>query len=449
MLPSILLFLSVALAAGERAGNATATGAPLLLVSFDGFRADYLKRYPFPNLQRFFSEGVLVEELLNAFVTKTFPNHYSLATGLYPESHGIVAGRMYDAAARERSSFRDPFWWNQATPIWVTAQEAGLKTASAMWPGTDVAIHNQTATHFLPYDPAVTFQERLANVTGWLARDEAVRFATLYWEEPDRSGHRYGPDNATEMGRVLAEVDELIGQLVERLNSSGLWGRVNVILTSDHGMAQCSQERLIRLDGCLDPANYTVVDLTPVGAIIPIGDPALVYQALSGCHPHMRVYLKEEMPDRLHYQHNARIQPIMLLADEGWTIVQHGNLPRLGDHGYDNSLPSMHPFLAARGPAFGRGRRVSGLSNVDLYPLMCQLLGLEGRPNNGSLARARCLLAGVSCPGLGQMVGLVVGVLLVLSTLTCLFVLLKNKMAAADRPFSRLELQQDDDDDDP
>lgn len=276
MLPSILLFLSVSswgLSAGEHADNATATAAPLLLVSFDGFRADYLKRYPFPNLQKFFLDGVLVEELTNVFITKTFPNHYSLVTGLYAESHGILASNMFDAATGKHFSIpddRDPFWWDQATPIWVTAQEAGLETAAAMWPGTDIAIHNRTATHFLHYDPSVTFRERLANVTGWLERDGAVRFAALYWEEPDRSGHHYGPDNATEMGRVLAEVDELIGLLVERLNSSGLWGRVNVILTSDHGMAQCSQDRLIRLDSCLDPKNYTVVELTPVGAIIPL-----------------------------------------------------------------------------------------------------------------------------------------------------------------------------------
>ncbi|KAJ8355514.1 hypothetical protein SKAU_G00183080 [Synaphobranchus kaupii] len=447
MLPGSLLFLlagSWGLTASENAGNATATPpatAPLLLVSFDGFRADYLQKYTFPNLEKFFSEGVLVEKLTNVFITKTFTNHYSLVTGLYAESHGLVANNMFDAATGKQSlNISDPFWWNQATPIWVTAQEAGLKTAAAMWPGTDIAIQNRTATHFLRYDPTVTFRERVANVTGWLERDDAVRFAAVYWEEPDRSGHRYGPDNATEMGRVLREVDELIGLLVEQLNSSGLWGRINVILTSDHGMAQCSQERLIRLDDCPEPRNYTVVDHTPVAAIIPLADATLVYEALSKCHPHMKAYLKEEIPDRLHYKHNERIQPIMLVADEGWMIVQRGNLPRLGNHGYDNSLPSMNPFLAARGPAFQRGRRLSSLSSVDVYPLMCRLLGLEERPNNGSLARARCLLAGESCLGLGQAVGIVAGVLIFLSTLICLIVFLKRKVLPRSLPFERLEL---------
>ncbi|XP_064196788.1 bis(5'-adenosyl)-triphosphatase enpp4 [Anguilla rostrata] len=451
---SLLLFFlagHAALVAGEHGGNGTASPAPLLLVSFDGFRADYLQKYDFPNLQRFFfSEGVLVKEVTNVFITKTFPNHYSLVTGLYAESHGILASNMHDAATGKNFSVaddRDPFWWNQATPIWVTAQEAGLETAAAMWPGTDIAIQNRTASHFLRYDPRVTFRERVANVTGWLERDEAVRFAALYWEEPDRSGHHYGPDNTTEMGRVLKEVDDLIGLLVEQLNSSGLWGRINVILTSDHGMAQCSQDRLIRLDGCLHPENYTVVDLTPVGAIIPLGDPALVFKALSKCHPNMKAYMKKDIPDRLHYKNNERVQPIMLVADEGWTIVQHGNLSRLGDHGYDNSLPSMHPFLAARGPAFGHGLQVAGLSSVDVYPLMCRLLGLQERPNNGSLARARCLLAGEACSSLAPVLGLVVGVLLLLSTLTGLFIFLKNKVPSRSRPFSRLELQEDDDDD--
>ncbi|KAI1897217.1 hypothetical protein AGOR_G00080960 [Albula goreensis] len=456
MLPRIMLFILAGccgVPACEGVKNDTETKpspTPLLLVSFDGFRADYLKKYTLPNLQKFFSEGVLVDHLTNVFITKTFPNHYSLVTGLYAESHGILASNMYDSATQKKFSVvndSDPFWWNEATPIWVTAQEAGFKTTAAMWPGTDIPIQNQTSTHFLHYDSTVTFQERLENVTGWLKRDEAVRFGALYWEEPDRSGHRYGPDNTTEMARVLKEVDEHVGLLVDRLTRLDLWGRINVILTSDHGMAQCSQERLIRLDACLPPQNYTVVDLTPVAAIIPHGDPALVYKALSECHPHMKAYLKEEIPDRLHYRNNERIQPILLVADEGWTIVQRGDLPRLGDHGYDNSLPSMHPFLAAHGPAFLRGQRLEELSSVDVYPLMCRLLGLPERPNNGSLARARCMLASESCMGLPQVLGIVIGALLVLTTLTCLMAILKTRASAASRPFARLQLQEDDDDD--
>ncbi|CAB1335314.1 unnamed protein product [Coregonus sp. 'balchen'] len=413
-----------------RGGTGCKAGAaapiPVLLVSFDGFRADYLRRFPLPNLKLLYSQGVLVEQMTNVFITKTFPNHYSLVTGLYAESHGVVASNMYDPPTQKHFitfNNTDPFWWNEATPLWVTALDCGYKTGVAMWPGSDVAIRNRTATHFIPYNPSVTFSQRLANVTHWLTGgqgkgEEPVLFAALYWEEPDR----------TELKRV------------------GLWGHVNVIVTSDHGMAQCSTDRIIRLDDCLHPDNYSVVDLTPVAAIIPNGDPKAVFSLLSGCHAHMTAYLKKDIPDRLHYRNNDRIQPIILVADEGWTIVQRGGLPHLGDHGYDITLSSMHPFLAAAGPGFLPGYRLPLLQSVDVYPIMCQLLGVPPAPNNGSLSQARCFLAGEGCVDVPLVVGLVVGVLLVLTTLTGLFKLWRPRRQSSSRPFQRILIQDDDDD---
>lgn len=429
---------------------------PLLLVSFDGFRADYLQRFPMPNLKSLYSGGALVEQLTNVFITKTFPNHYSLVTGLYAESHGILASNMYDPVSHK--SFHifndsDPMWWNEAQPLWITALDHNYKTTAMMWPGCDVTINNRTATHFLPYNASMTFRERLGNVTKWMLGSEkepAVMFSTLYWEEPDRSGHMFGPDNTTAMAKALKEVDDNIGLLMSELQRTGLWGHVNLLVTSDHGMAQCSADRLIRLDDCLHPDNYTLVDLTPVAALIPVKDPEAVYALLNKCHPHMTAYMKTAIPDRLHYSHNDRIQPIILIADEGWTIVERGNkLPRLGDHGYDNSLPSMHPFLAAAGPSFRQGYRVASLQSVDVYPLMCRLLAVPARPNNGTLNRARCMLVAESCWDVPLTVGLVVGVLLLLSTITVLFRFLRFQRSTGPRPFQRLQVDLDDDDDDP
>ncbi|KAM6945332.1 bis(5'-adenosyl)-triphosphatase enpp4 [Aplochiton taeniatus] len=444
----------LAAASPSEMGRATVPSPPpVLLVSFDGFRADYLKRFPMPNLERLYSQGVLVEKMTNVFTTKTFPNHYSLVTGLYAESHGILASSMYDQATHKHFNLvndSDPFWWNQAQPLWITAQDSGYSTAAMMWPGSDVTIRNRTATHFLPYDPAVTFPVRLDNVTKWLlgdGKEKGVSFAALYWEEPDRTGHIYGPDNTTAMAQALKEVDAAVGLLVSELNRTGLWGRVNVIVTSDHGMAQCSPDRLIRLDGCLHPDNYTAVDLTPVAALIPRGDPDTVFALLKNCHPNMTAYLKKDIPDRLHYSHNERIPPIILVADEGWTIVQRGGLPRLGDHGYDNALPSMHPFLAAVGPAFRQGYRLPELQSVDVYPMMCHLLSVPPGPNNGTLAHARCFLAGESCVDVPVVVGVVIGVLLLLTTLTGLFQVLKPRRHPSSRPFQRLQLEEEDDDD--
>ncbi|XP_006625734.1 bis(5'-adenosyl)-triphosphatase enpp4 [Lepisosteus oculatus] len=450
-----VLAVEVGLGVCEDTGNMTAlqntSGPPLLLVSFDGFRADYLKKFNFPNLQKFFfSDGVVVEQLTNVFVTKTFPNHYSIVTGLYAESHGMLASTMYDPVTKKNFSIAndsDPFWWNEATPIWVSAQKQGYKTAAAMWPGTDVPIHNMTSTYYLRYDSKVTFQERVGNLTKRLTEDETVKFAVLYWEEPDHAGHLYGPDNTTEMGKVLKDVDNLIGFLVDKLNQSGLWGKMNVIITSDHGMTQCSKDRLIHLDKCIDSANYTSVYLTPVAAIIPLTNATQVYNALKDCHPNMKAYLQAEIPDRFHYRDNERIQPIILVADEGWTIVQEESHLRLGDHGYDNALPSMHPFLTAHGPAFKKGYRMSSLNIVDIYPLMCHLLHMEKMPNNGSFYNSHCLLVDERCTDLPEVIGIVIGVLMVLTTLTGLFVLMKNRTPSSSRPFARLELQDDDDDD--
>ncbi|KAK2879163.1 hypothetical protein QQF64_010688 [Cirrhinus molitorella] len=422
---------------------------PLLLVSFDGFRADYLNKYSFPNLEKFYSDGVLVHELTNVFTTKTFPNHYSLVTGLYAESHGILASIMYDPVTKKNFSIqndRDPFWWNEATPIWVSVEQSGYRAAAAMWPGTNVNIQNRTLKYTFDYDPKVTFQERLGNITQWMTTDKSVKFAALYWEEPDRSGHIYGPDNSTEMTRVLKEVDGYIGLLMEQLNKTGLWGKINVIITSDHGMTQCSPQRLIILDNCIIPSSYMVVDLTPVAAIIPLEDISTVYKNLSACHIHMKAYLKDDVPDRLHYKNNGRIQPILLVADEGWTIVKNGGLPRLGDHGYDNTLPSMHPFLAAHGPAFRKGYKMSSFNSVDLYPLMCHLIGIAPMANNGSFAHVRCALVSEQCGELALAVGLVIGVLIILTTFTCLFKLMKNRDVSSPRPFARLELEDDGDD---
>ncbi|NXS52133.1 ENPP4 triphosphatase, partial [Brachypteracias leptosomus] len=420
----------------------------LLLVSFDGFRADYLETYHLPHLQEFIKDGVLVKQVQNTFITKTFPNHYTIVTGLYEESHGIVANDMYDPEAKKKfSQFNDsdPFWWNEAVPIWVTNQQQGNGvSAAAMWPGSDVKINDTTPHFYMKYNFSVTFEERAEKIVGWLnSSNPVVSFATLYWEEPDASGHKYGPDDTEKMRKVLQEVDDHVGLLTEKLKAVGLWDTINIIITSDHGMASCSAEKLIVLDGCIGRNNYTLIDKTPVAAVLPRQNKTYVYNLLKTCSPHMQVYLKEEIPERFHYRQNKRIQPIILVADEGWTIVQNESLTKLGDHGYDNTLPSMHPFLAARGPAFQRGYKQSTMANVDIYPMMCHVLGLAPQPHNGTFSNIKCLLADQWCKSLPEVIGIVIGALMLLSTFTCI-IISKNK-AAPSRPFSRLQLQYDDD----
>lgn len=421
----------------------------VLLVSFDGFKADYLNKFSFPNLQKFITDGVLVEHVTNIFITKTFPNHYTLVTGLYAESHGIIANSMYDAESKEhfRTNSSDSFWWNEATPIWVTNQLQGHKSATVMWPGSGISLRNTTVQHHMKYNMSVAFQKRVDILTDWLKNmDDLITFACLYWHEPDFSGHLYGPDNTSAMSAVLKDVDDNIGYLIKKLNVTGLWDSLNVIITSDHGMAQCSSDNVIKLDSCVTRDKYILVDTSPVAAVIPTTNETEVYSLLKNCSPHMKVYLKQDIPDRFHYKNNIRITPIILVADEGWTIVQNGTASRRGDHGYDNALPSMHPFLAGHGPAFRKGYKLNTINNLDVYPLMCHILGLKEEPNNGTLSNVNCLLASQWCINLPEAIGIVIGAFIILTTLACLIIITKNRMSPS-RPFSRLQLDDDDDDD--
>nr|DBA25687.1 TPA: hypothetical protein GDO54_010051 [Pyxicephalus adspersus] len=448
----LTLVHGLALGSGEATSNRSSP--KLILVSFDGFRADYLLNYSMPNLQEFINDGVLVREVTNIFITKTFPNHYAIVTGLYAESHGIVANSMFDLKTNQTFNLNDfasktnPVWWNEATPIWVTNQRMGRRSGSAMWPGSDVQIQNTTLSNFLPYDPNVTFAERVNNITDWFTRpNDPINFATLYFEEPDKSGHKFGPENRKNMSDLLKGIDEHIGVLVSKLKEEKLWDTVNVIITSDHGMAQCSEDRVIVLDNCIGRGNYTLVDSTPVAAILPLQDKMYVYNLLKNCSDNMKVYLKEQIPDRYHYKHNSRIQEIILVADEGWTIVQNESSSShiaLGNHGYDNTLSSMHPFLAARGPAFHKNYRMASINSVDIYPMMCHILGLKPEANNGTLSNTKCLLSDQWCIQLPEAIGIVMGVFMVLTTLTCIVIMLKKKLPSG-RAFARLTLQDDDD----
>ncbi|XP_038655848.1 ectonucleotide pyrophosphatase/phosphodiesterase family member 5 [Scyliorhinus canicula] len=371
----------------------------VLLVSFDGFRWDYIHRVPTPHFKYVMENGIHVNQVTNIFITKTYPNHYTLVTGLYAENHGIVANEMYDQNLNKTFSMDgmdifDPVWWDEAYPLWVTNQIQGHKTGAVMWPGTDVQIHGLYPTHYMIYNISVPFEDRLAQLIDWFRGKEPVNFGLLYWEEPDRSGHDLGPENPL-MDKVIADIDLKLGYLIEQLQKAGLWDTINLIVTSDHGMAQCSINRIIELDLYVDRELYTWIDFTPVSAILPKnGKYDEVYNALVNAHPNMTVYKKEDIPDRFHYKHNVRIQPIIAVADEGWTINQNKTSGKftLGNHGYDNTIKSMHPLFIAHGPAFKKNFTKENMAIIDLYPLLCHLLGIDPMPNNGTLKNVQELL---------------------------------------------------------
>ncbi|XP_070705889.1 ectonucleotide pyrophosphatase/phosphodiesterase family member 5 [Pempheris klunzingeri] len=385
----------------ERRSHNLGDRPKLLLLSFDGFRWDYINRVPTPNFKSLIDEGVKVEQVENAYITKTFPNHYSLVTGLFAETHGIVANEMYDPVlnqsfSMETNSIYESQWWEEAVPLWVTVQKAGGRSGAAMWPGSDVKIHGTFPSQYLMYNASVSFETRVERIIEWFSapKEEAVDFGVLYWEEPDESGHNLGPQSSL-MDVVIVGIDEKLGFLINELKKAGLFEKVNLIVTSDHGMTQLSTDNIIELDEYVSRDLYTWVDKSPVVGILPKeGKFDEVYDKLVNANPNMVVYKKEDIPKHFHYQHNVRIMPILIEAKEGWTVMQKRKRPfMLGNHGYDNNLRSMQPVFVARGPAFRQKYIKTSMRSVDLYPLMCQILSIAPLPNNGSLLNVMDLLS--------------------------------------------------------
>ncbi len=371
----------------------TQASAVTILVSIDGFRPDYLDRGVTPVLSRLAAQG-MTGPMRPSFPSKTFPNHWTLVTGLRPDRHGIVGNSMEDAR-RPGETFTmasdDPFWWNAAEPIWVTAERAGVRTATMFWPGANVAwgatragewpnrlVGGTRPSDWQQYGEAVTGEQRVRAVIDWMRRPVAIRprFVTLYFDTVDTVGHRHGPD-AAETTAAVAEVDARIGELVAGLAELGQ--AANLVITADHGMTATSSERTIALDRIAPAADYRVIEAGPYAGLAPVaGREAAVARALLRPHPHMTCWRKEAIPARLRYGRNPRVPPILCLAEIGWTIAKTAPTRAYvgGSHGYDAAAPDMAALFVAHGPAFLPGRRVAAFDNVDVAPLLRRLAGL-------------------------------------------------------------------------
>ncbi len=404
---ALLLTLAATLLACATFRAAPAPDHALILVGIDGFRHDFVARAPTPALDRLAAAGVAAERLIPAFPTKTFPNHYTIVTGLYPEHHGIVANNMYDPvfdafyALGDREAVEDGRWYG-GEPIWVTLERQGGTAATFFWPGSEAAIGGRRPTYWKLYDGEVPNEHRVDQALAWLDLPPARRpdFLTLYFSDVDDAAHRNDPDSAPEVGEAVARVDAMLGRLLDGLERRGLLAATDVIVVSDHGMAATSPERAIAIDDFVDLEVAKVVDWNPVLAAWPAADRVEeVYAALAGAHPHLAVYRKSEIPEALHYREHRRIPPILGIADEGWSVTSRGYLAergerlRGGNHGYDPRLPSMGALFLAAGPSFRRGERVAPFENVHLYELMAHVLGVEAAPNDGDLEAVRHLLA--------------------------------------------------------
>jgi len=362
-----------------------------ILVSIDGFRADYLDRGLTPNLSALAAGGISAA-MRPSFPSKTFPNHWTLVTGMRPDRSGIVSNNMQDAARPGEKytmeDSKDPFWWNAAEPIWVTAERAGIRTATMFWPGSNVAWGGTMTKNdvtggtrpedWWPFDIVVTPEQRVNGVLDWLRRPAATRpkFVTVYFDSVDSAGHSYGP-SGKEIPAALADIDRTIGTLVAGLKELGQ--PANLVIVADHGMADISRDRTIAIDKVADPADYVLFESGPFASFYPVpGHEKALEKALLGKHDHFECWRKAEIPARLHYGTNPRIPPYFCLAETGWMLAK--TMPTKGgdggNHGYDNDSPEMRALFIANGPAIKPLGKLATFDNVDIAPLLRDLIGL-------------------------------------------------------------------------
>jgi predicted AlkP superfamily pyrophosphatase or phosphodiesterase len=368
----------------------------VIMISVDGMRHDYADLAPLPNVRRLMAEGARAP-LVPVFPSKTFPNHYSIVTGLYADQHGVVGNTMYDAELdawfrmSDRQAVADGRWWG-GEPIWVTAERRGIRTAPLFWPGVEAEIGGVRPTYWLPFDDRMPDRRRVAQVLEWLdlRAEERPRFVTLYFSRVDVAGHTHGPESP-EVVEALVEVDRMIGELFAGLAQRGMLAETAILLVSDHGHAARSPDRVIVLDDLLPEGLAEVVDWSPVLQLRP--RPGLedsVYRLLAGSHPHLTVYRKHEIPDRLHFRDSPRVHPIVAVADLGWEIASRDFFNRRPEafegssHGWDADAPEMWGVFVGWGAPFRRGYAGEPFRNIHVYELLCRLLGVPAAPNAGS-----------------------------------------------------------------
>lgn len=390
-----LAVLFIWLAATLAAPAVRAQERPVILIGLDGFRADYLDRGVTPTLSRLAAEGARAEGGMKpSFPSVTFPNFYTLATGLHPDHHGLVYNMMQDSGLPGRTftlgnrvEVMDRAWYDDAEPIWVTAEKAGLRTATLFWPGSEAPIGGVRPTYWLPFEQSVPSTARVNMLLGWftLPMNERPRLATIYFDILDTAGHRFGPDSP-EVTAALAEADAAVTLLLEGLKSRGV--EANLVIVADHGMAAISGERVIMLDDQLDPSAFTVTALGPVATLDPApGREAEVERALLGSAPHRQCWRKGELPARLAYGTHRRIPAIVCLAETGWYIgvrarTDPGRI-RGGAHGYDNAEPQMRALFIAHGRDIIPAVELPDMDSVDVQPLLARLLGLDAPTGDG------------------------------------------------------------------
>ena len=380
----------------------------VILISLDGFRYDYLDKFQPKTLKELARKGVRAKWLIPSFPTKTFPNHYTIATGLYPEHHGIIENNIYDFGAvfglDKRAEVQKPRWW-LGEPIWATAEKQNQIAASYFFPGTETDLQDLRPTFFKEYNGKAPNALRVDKILSWLDLpiEKRPTILTLYFSDVDDAGHEFSPD-AEETRYAVLEVDDNIKRLVDGLKMRKIFEQVNLIIVSDHGMAAVDRNNSVFLDDIFDFDKTERILWT--GEIVQIfpkaNEETKIIAALKSQIKHATCWRKSEIPERFHYRASPRIAPIICSAEEGWILTNHKRFGEWierdelkglrGAHGYDNGLESMRATFIAHGAAFKRGALVEPFENIHIYNVMCKILGLTPAKNDGDFVKVKVML---------------------------------------------------------
>jgi len=393
-LPRLLLPLLFALWLGACAAlpQQPASTPTVVLVSIDGLRADVVGSGRMPTLDALARDGVQAEWMTPSYPALTFPNHYTLVTGLRPDHHGIVNNTMHDEVLGEfrhkHESSRDGRWYG-GEPIWATLQKQGGIAATMFWPGSEAEIAGQRPRHFQRFDGALPPAARVDQALAWLDLPARSRpqLLTLYLEQVDVAAHLDGTFSTAALS-AMADVDAALARLLRGLEARGLRASTNVIVLSDHGMQDVPREQVAWLDARLPADAYDLPWWPQVIGMVPKpGSMRDVEAAFIGRRDHYTCWRKAEMPSQWHFRTHPRIPPIVCQADAGWRIQSHAQLAQeqalKGEHGFAPEDASMRAVFVADGPDFVDGLRMREFDNVDVYPLLARLLRVKAAPNDG------------------------------------------------------------------
>jgi predicted AlkP superfamily pyrophosphatase or phosphodiesterase len=351
----------------------------VVLVSIDGFRHDYIAKYKARNLQQLKDAGASVSKMIPSFPSKTFPNHYTIVTGMYPANHGLVSNGFYSRSKKQSYSIRnkevvqDGSWYG-GIPLWALAEQQGMLSASYFWVGSEAEIANERPSYFEEYDGSVSNELRVQGVLDWLNFDEEERphMITLYFSLVDDYGHRYGPDSK-KMQEAINEIDTLIGELQRGISKTEL--PVYLAVTSDHGMSNISTG--IVLSDFVDLANNEVYYSTPTMIYTESQqEKDRIFNVLDTVSQ-FDTYKKEDLPIEWNYNNEDRVGDLVLVNHAPLVILSKPSVVSGGTHGFDPfTNDEMATIFLISGPRIKQGIELSPFQNIHIYPFLTSLLGL-------------------------------------------------------------------------